>query len=200
MTITKYLSLAMLLTACGGGEPWVPLTASARSPGQTLVWVGRGECERMGEDGWRRAPELDYEFTVEQHRIGDRWQSVKSLRRLHPAYDGAAGERFQTYFFELELQPTDASGRVPARLQSSLGPGSGSSDREFRNTSFEIRATGISDWAPYDRFRIEQRYDYEAGQLDETVSLDKGSTPWVRNREHAKLFAEHRFDHAPTRR
>jgi len=54
--------------------------------------------------------------------------------------------------------------------------------------------------APFDRYRIRQRYDYEAGQLTETVELNKGEAPWVRNREVATLFAARRFDGAPTRR
>ena len=38
------------------------------------------------------------------------------------------------------------------------------------------------------------------GTLSETVELRKGDTPWVRNRETARLFAERRFDGPPTRR
>lgn len=192
--------LALLACGCASPEPWLPLSPAARSSGQTLVWVGRGECERLEQGSWRRVPELDYEFSVEQHRLGERWQSVKSLRRLHPDYDGAAGARLQTLFFDLELQGPDANGRVTTRLQSSFGPGRGSSDREFRDAKLEIEASGVSGWAPFDRYRIDQHYDYEAGKLDETVSLDKGDQPWVRNQERATLFAEHRFDTAPTRR
>jgi hypothetical protein len=59
-------------------------------------------------------------------------------------------------------------------------------------------AAGVSGFAPFDRYVITQNYDYEAGRLTELVELNKGSTPWVRNKEQATLFAAHQFPFAPT--
>lgn len=190
--------LVLALFGCASPRPWLPVTTAARpAPEVTLVWVGRGECERMEEGRWVRRPEFDYDFSVEQRRYGNHWESVKSMRRLHPAYDGSAGERAQTYFFHLDYEAS-AAARVPMRLRSSLGDGEGSADREFREAEFGFAAAGVSSMAPFDRYRITQRYDYEAGRLTETVELNKGAQPWVRNREVATLFAAHRFDAAPT--
>lgn len=200
----KYFSNLLLTvgaTACAGSTPWVPLTPQPDPPPElTLVWVGRGECERLEGGAWVRVPELDYDFSVEQRRHGDRWSSVKSMRRRHPTYDGEAGERAQTYFFELAIGPVGADGKVQTQLRSSLGQGQGVTDPEFREAELEFLAEGVSSMAPFDRYRIRQRYDYEAGQLTETVELNKGEAPWVRNREVATLFAARRFEGAPTRR
>lgn len=199
--ITLLLAALLALPACGGSAPWIPLQAAAApEPDLTLVWVGRGECERFEDGAWVRRPEFDYDFSVEQRRSGDRWQSVKSMRRHHPDYDGSAGDRTQTWFFRLDLGAASAGGQVPVTLTSSLGDGEGSADRDFRHARLGFSAAGVSSLAPFDRYEITQHYDYEAGRLTETVELAKGKTAWVRNREVATLFAAHRFDGAPTTR
>jgi hypothetical protein len=186
---------SLLWTGCAGASLQVPLQAGAGpEPELTLVWVGRGECERLEGGVWVRREELDYEFSVEQRRLGDHWESVKSLRRRHPAYDGAAGERVQTYFFRLDFAPGGA-----VALHSTLGDGTGTTDPEFRTAKLRFAAAGVSSMAPFDRYRITQTYDYEGGQLRELVELNKGDAPWVRNREVATLFAARRFEGAPTR-
>lgn len=192
------LSFALVLscTGCAGSRPWVPPT-SPDVPEATLVWVGTGECERFVQGAWVRAPEFDYDFSVEQRRLKDRWESVKSLRRRHPAYDGSAGERLQTWFFLLEFDGAGAA--VPVKVQSSLGDGSGTTDPAFRGAALELRAR-VSDLAPFDRYRIVQDYRYEDGVLHEVVSLDKGDRPWVRNVERATLFGRRSFDAPPTTR
>lgn len=167
-------------------------------PALTLVWVGYGAAERFDRGVWRRTPEFDYEFTVEQRRYADHWESVKHMRRRHPAYDGSAGPRELTYFFRIDLDAVDGAGRVPMRLTSTLGSGEGRTDREFRDASLVFRAD-VSSMAPFDTYRIDQRYAYERGVLEETVRLDKGRAPWVRNVERATLFASHTFSTAPTR-
>lgn len=198
---TLLLSLAGLFAGCAASQPWVPLApAPAAPPELTLVWVGRGECERYAGGTWVRAPEFDYDFNVEQRRYGDHWESVKSMRRRHPAYDGSAGPRAQTYFFNLAFQAPDGSGQVAGELTSSLGRGQIRTDREFRESELDFLAEGVSSFAPFDRYRIRQRYDYEGGQLTETVELNLGEQPWVRNREVATLFGGQHFPGAPTRR
>lgn len=184
--------LAVLVSGCASA-PWVP-HASPEPVEVTLVWVGQGECERFIDGAWVRAPEFDYDFSVEQRRHPTHWESVKSLRRRHAQYDGAAGDRLQTWFFHLALGPG-----APVQVTSSLGNGSGTADAEFRSATLELQAT-VSAMAPFDRYRIVQHYNYEQGSLDEVVSLDKGTTPWIRNHEHALLFAKTRFDGPPIRR
>lgn len=205
MSMTRVLVLVAMAmvgsVGCASGPGPVPLSATPPAePELTLVWVGRGECERLEEGAWVRRPELDYDFSVEQRRMGDHWESVKSMRRRHPGYDGVAGERVQTYFFRLSWQPPDAQAQVHAALSSSLGDGEGVTDREFRRAELSFRAAGVSSFAPFDRYRITQHYDYEAGRLTETVELNKGDKAWVRNREVASLYASHRFERAPTTR
>lgn len=215
MTTMSTMCLALVVSlglgsgaACGGGGAagWVPLAsasdlapASAMDDELTLVWVGRGECERLEDGRWVRRPELDYEFSVEQRRRGDRWESVKTMRRRHPGYDGSAGPRVQTYFFVIEYGEPDADGRVAAKVTSSLGGGEGVTDREFRDAVLEIRAD-VSRFAPFDRYRITQAYRYEEGRLEELVELDDGDRKWVRNRESARLFGASELEGPPTTR
>jgi hypothetical protein len=164
-----------------------------------LVWVGTGEAERYVDGEWRRAPEFDYEFSVEQRRYAGQWQSIKSLRRRHPAYDGSAGPREETWFFNLELQ-AEQQGQLPVVVVSSLGDGQGRMDSQFRVATLEMKPE-ISSLAPFNTYLIEQRYLYEEGSLEETVSLTKreagGDAPIVRNRERARLFAPQSFSGVP---
>jgi hypothetical protein len=164
-------------------------------PLATLVWVGRGTAERLEHGAWRRDPSFDYEFSVEQRRYADHWDSVKTMRRRHPAYDGSAGPRAQVYFFRLAVAPAGAG--VTYGVTSTLGAGTGHGDGEFREAVLDIRAD-VSRWAPFDRYRITQHYQYEAGHLTEDVELDDGATPWVRNHEEAALFGATAFAAPPT--
>ena len=172
------------------------LTTAAPAPLATLVWVGHGEASRRVGAGWQRAPEFDYDFTVEQRRYADYWDSVKTLRRSHPGYDGSAGPRVQVYLFHLDLAPGPAGG-VTYRVTSTLGVGRGATDREFREASIEL-AADVSIFAPFDTYRITQHYQYEAGRLSEDVSLDDGDAPWVRNHEEAWLFGPQSYPQPPT--
>lgn len=195
------LVLLLSATGCAKVTNWMPLSEVPLPAGElTLVWVGRGECERFEGGAWVRRPELDYEFSVEQHRLGDHWESVKNLRRRHPAYDGVAGDRAQTMYFRLEFSAAEKKGRINAKLTTSIGNGTGETDREYRQAKLDLLAAGVSSFAPFDRYRITQSYDYEQGRLVELVELNKGDLPWVRNREVATLFAAHRFEGAPTTR
>ena len=173
---------------------------SAPAPGElaTLVWVGQGQAERFEGGTWRRAPEFDYEFSVEQHRYADRWESVKTMRRRHPGYDGSAGPRVQTYLFRLELTAGANPTEVDYQISSSLGKGRGRGDREFRKAVLELDAD-VSMFAPFDRYRITQDYQYEEGKLVELVELNDGASPWVRNREVALLFGATSYPAPPTR-
>jgi hypothetical protein len=197
----QFLLLFLLLsavTACAGSSPWLPLRAGFEEPSEvTLVWVGRGECERLEDGKWVRRPQFDYEFSVEQRRSGNRWESIKSLRRLHPDYDGSAGERTGVFHFAVDYAAPTPQGAVNGSVKSTLGGGTVSTDREFRKAVIDLRAE-LSPFAPFDRYLITQSYLYESGQLVELVELNKGETPWVRNHERATLFAQARFAAPPT--
>jgi hypothetical protein len=197
---TTALSMMLLcVVGCSSKDAWTPLSAKiSTGPDTTLVWVGRGQCERYEDGAWVRHPELDYEFSVEQHRLDNRWESIKTMRWLHPDYDGSAGPRLQNYFFQIEYGQPDAQGNAKSTIKSSLGGGSGSTDQEFRASTLNIRAE-VSRFAPFDQYKITQSYLYEEGLLKETVELNKGGQPWVRNQEIASLFAKHRFEAAPTK-
>lgn len=192
------LGLAVAVSGCGH-DPWRPpaSTSAAAEPELRLVWVGRGEAERLENGAWVRVPAFDYDFSVEQRRYRDRWESVKSMRRHHPAYDGSAGPRDQTLYFHLALAPDASREQVAFEVQSTLGRGRGFSDPSFRQATLDLRAD-VGAFAPFDRYRISQSYAYEEGRLSETVELTKGNAPWVRNREVATLFAQSAFSAPPT--
>jgi hypothetical protein len=191
------------LVGCSSAQEAVlPTQREATQPVLTLVWVGRGETERLEGDKWVRAPEFDYEFSVEQRRFADHWESIKSLRRRHPDYDGSAGPREQHMYFEVRYSAADGAGVVPAAIRSSLGPGTGQTDAEFRTATLTLKPE-ISAMAPFDTYRITQDYAYEAGERREVVELldheDGQERPWVRNREVARLYGPQRFEAPPTR-
>ena len=85
-------------------------------------------------------------------------------------------------------------------VTTTLGNGEGSTDREFRKSELNFSAAGISSMAPFDRYRITQTYDYEAGKLTEVVELNKGTQPWVRNHEVAFMYGQRTFPQPPTTR
>lgn len=195
--------LAPLATGCAASPAVLPLSPSppVEAP-VTLVWVGQGEAERLEGGKWQRIPAFDYDFSVVQRRYGDHWESVKSLHRRHPAYDGSAGPRDQTMFFRLDYDAPNAEGAVNGKLHASLGEGTARTDREFRRSTLEL-AADVSRFAPFNTYRITQDYAYATGSLRETVELlaKKGpeETPWVRNHETAKLFGPQSFADPPSR-
>lgn len=197
------LLLALAALGCASSAPNLPLSDRAFDEGTpTLVWVGRGEAERFEDGAYRRAPAFDYDFLVVQRRHGDHWESIKEMHRRHPDYDGSAGPRDQTYHFRIGLPEVAAgAGPYPLDVRSTLGDGSGTTDAEFRRSVLTLRAD-VSSMAPFDTYRITQDYRYEDAALDEVVELFRAGpteTPWVRNTEHAVLYAVHHFEGAPTR-
>ncbi len=202
---SAFVSVTLLcLVACGAPAPVLPLQAGSPPPAEvTLVWVGEGKAEILQGGVWQRAPEFDYQFSVVQRRYRNHWDSVKELHRRHPNYDGSAGQRDQTYFFHVAYRPADDESAVSGSVTSTLGNGSLSTDRGFRDAVVELDAD-VSSFAPFNAYRITQHYRYDAGSLTETVELNKKhdgtETPWVRSQEQATLFAPHRFEAPPTQR
>lgn len=143
----------------------------------------------------------DYQFDVVQKRYDNHWKSVKSLHRIHPDYDGKAGERDQTMYFEVAYKNL-IDGKVQATINSSLGNGTGTTDTEFRKSELTMYVPNASKFMPYNKFRITQHYDYEKGVLTETVELIKEKdgieTPFMKNEETALIFIKSKLDKAPT--
>lgn len=192
-----------LLSGCArsGAAKVPPPEDAALDAGLTLVWSGQGQAFRHRGGTWERDSTYDYAFTVVQKRNEARWNSIKTMQRRHPDYDGRAGDRTQTLFFELGFRQ-EGEGLV-SRLASSLGEGEGRSDREFREQRLELEAAGAGRFSPYTHFRIVQHYRYEEGVLEETVELfkrkDGKEEPFMRMDERAYIYARSRLPEAPTR-
>ena len=122
------------------------------------------------------------------------------MHRIHPDYDGKAGNRDQTMFFGIDFQQNTQG--ISSAIQSSLGKGSGKSDKEFRKQSFVLKFDNISSFAPYNTMRITQSYQYEKGLLLETVELykvkDGKEVPFMKMEEKAEIFRPARLEQAPT--
>jgi hypothetical protein len=144
--------------------------------------------------------ENDYVFNVTQKRYQQQWKSTKCLHRLHPEYDGKAGVRSQTMYFEINYALVGS--KLAVNLFSSLGKGKGFSDREFRNQTLDFEVEGMSSFAPYDHIRIDQTYKYEEGLLEETVFLyklkDGKEIPFMKNEEKAYFYVKSKLEQAPT--
>jgi hypothetical protein len=187
----KSIGLALLfsLAGCATSQPWMPLAATRPTPEVTLVWVGHGECERMEDGQWVRRPELDYDFSVEQRRMGDHWESVKSMRRLHPDYDGVAGDRAQTYFFALDVAHPDA--RV-VRRHRQQGPRRGrelghvEQDEHVCELRARERRRPGRRWAP--AVRGPRYVGPRTARVESTSSLSRGSVKGRNDQLEYRLF------------
>jgi hypothetical protein len=93
-------------------------------------------------------------------------------------------------------------GKVQAVINSSLGNGTGTTDTEFRKSVLTMYVPNASKFMPYNKFRITQNYNYEAGVLTETVELikekDGKEIPFMKNEETALIFVKSKLDKAPT--
>lgn len=81
------------------------------------------------------------------------------------------GSGMQMYFFELDLKRGACGDAVEVRVTSSLGPGRGWSNREFRNATLRDRGDA-GRFAPFDRYWVTQRYLYEEGRRSDLRSSD----------------------------
>lgn len=164
-----------------------------------IIWNGTSIAYRFANEKWERAANYDYQFSVIQKRYEQQWKSIKNLHRLHPDYDGKAGERNQTMYFELNYSLKNEG--LVSVLTSSLGNGKGRSDKEFRKQLLEFEVKDISSFAPYDHIRITQEYKYEEGVLEETVLLFKikngKEVPFMKNEERAFFYTKGKVDIAP---
>ena len=196
------IGAVILLASCSSTKPNViPLTSSVptTSDNYTIIWLGTGTSYRFTEGAYQADPTYDYTFSVTQRRYEGIWKSIKDLHRLHPDYDGVAGPRDQTMYFEIAFEQVETV--LQTRLETSLGKGSGESDLTFRNQTLEVVLDGISSMAPYNMLRITQEYKYEDGLLLETVELFKRKngvdTPFMKIEEKAEIFRPAKLEREP---
>jgi len=166
----------------------------------SIVWVGSGESYFYNNGEYVRSESDDYAFEVVQRRYGRKWKSIKNMHRIHPDYDGRAGDREQTMFFAIDF--SEDGNDIISKITSSLGSGLGTSDGEFRKQRLQLEVDGISSLAPYNTIRITQEYLYEEGQLLEVVELFKIKNgmeiPFVKIEETAYIFRPTSLEDAPT--
>ena len=195
--------LALFLASCGTTQQ-SGIPSSDQLPQITdnysIVWVGTGESFLFKDGKYIRTESNDYAFEVVQRRYANSWKSVKNMHRIHPDYDGKAGPREQTLFFAIDFRRE--SEEIVSLIRSSLGSGIGQSDAQFREQMIELEVEGISRFAPYNTIRITQHYQYEEGQLLETVELFKKKEgkelPFAKIQERAMIFSPTTLTTAPT--
>lgn len=195
--------LLVFLAACSTRQDHaIPLSVQLPSTADnySIIWVGTGKAYRFENGEYLRTEANDYAFEVIQRRYDNAWHSIKNMHRLHPDYDGQAGEREQTLFFGMDFTASD--NEVVSAIRSSLGEGRGVSDAEFRQQVMTIDLAHVSAFAPFNTMRITQHYQYEEGLLVETVDLFKAENgkeiPFVRIEEEAVIFRPTRLAKAPT--
>lgn len=181
----------------------IPLNKSIEpDDAYTIIWNGTSKAYRYENGNWSRDETYDYQFNVVQKRYENRWKSIKTLHRIHPDYDGKAGDRDQTMYFEVAYKTLEEQ-KVQSEIRTSIGNGTGTSDTEFRVSEFTMYVPNPSRFLPYNKFRITQNYDYEAGKLTETVELllekEGKDVPFMKNEETALIFIKSKLDKAPTR-
>lgn len=193
----------ILLSGCGASKKTpIPLSASVELDDTcTIIWNGISKAYRYENGEWKRTENYDYQFNVVQKRHDRLWESVKTLHRIHPEYDGKAGSRDQTMYFEVAYKNL-IDGKVQATIHSSLGNGTGTTDTEFRQSVLTMDVPNASKFMPYNMFRITQNYNYEEGVLTETVELikeeDGKEIPFMKNEEIALIYLRSKLDIAPT--
>jgi len=204
LSIYLAVAIATFLTSCGTSNKIIIPTSEILptiEDNYTILWVGSGESYVFIDGKYVRSESHDYSFEVIQRRYGNIWESVKNMHRIHPDYDGKAGEREQTMFFRIEFSKQGS--KIISKINSSLGSGTGFSDNEFREQTIQFSVDGISSFAPYNTMRITQHYEYEKGMLLETVELfkieDDKEIPFAKIEERASIFRPVKLDNAPTK-
>ncbi len=204
LSIYLVVAIAILLASCSTSSKFIIPTSKTLpsiEDNYSIIWVGIGESYLYIEGEYVRSESNDYSFEVVQRRYGNSWKSIKNMHRIHPDYDGKAGEREQTMFFAIDF--SKEGDEIVSKLSSSLGNGTGISDNEFREQTIQFSADGISSMAPFNTYRITQHYNYEKGQLMETVELfklkDGVETPFAKIEEKASIFRPTKLESAPTK-
>lgn len=199
--------ISIIFAGCSSSQQiTVPLSRTVElNDTYTIIWNGISKAYRYENGQWIRAENYDYQFDVVQKRYDNHWKSIKSLHRVHPDYDGKAGDRDQTMYFEV-VYGNLIDGKVQSIINSSLGNGTGTTDTEFRKSvlTMYLPKQNIfkSMFMPYNKIRITQNYNYEEGMLTETVELikekDGKEIPFMKNEETALIYIKSKLDKAPT--
>lgn len=120
-------------TSCSNAKTViVPLSPNTKIEDTYTIYNGVRNAYRYTDGQWQRDETYDYVFDVIQKRYNNEWKSTKSLHRLHPNYDGRAGDRDQSMYFELQYSKGASDRLLHTDIFSSLGTGVGKSDPEFR--------------------------------------------------------------------
>jgi hypothetical protein len=194
----------LIFTSCSTSKKIsIPLSkGQAFEDTYTIIWNGYSKAYVYKKDSWIRAESFDYYFDVIQKRYDTQWKSVKSLRRIHPDYNGKAGQRDQTMYFAVDYKTLQGN-VLNGIISSSLGNGTLKTDNEYRNSTIDIDLKDASKFMPYNKIRITQKYDYENGKLTETVLLLKvkgnTETPFMKNEEEAYFYIKGKLDKAPSK-
>ncbi len=190
LMFTALLLLGTLLSGCSSLHSPLPLTEKTEKSLRTAVYVGTGVAYRFTQGEWQRQPSYDYEFSVVQRFHEDGWESVKEIYRRHPDYDGRAGDRDQTLYFRVKTLPADGNS-LTLHVQSSWGQGRGAADAGLSSVVVEF-SPDISRFAPFNTFRIIQKFSSDEGRLRETVEIFKKKNgqerPFMKMEEEADLF------------
>jgi hypothetical protein len=164
------LSLLVPLLGCGSTRSPVPLSAGPPpEPLSSTVLAGHARAWLYAKGAWVEAPAYDYDFLVFERRYEGRWEVVKEIHRRDPRYDGRAGARDQTVYFEVRTTPA-ADGGQDLSVQSNLGAGTGHVDAGGDGFVLVMAAAQKGMFVPFDTIRIRQSPSRE-GHLEETVEL-----------------------------
>jgi hypothetical protein len=194
----------MLLSSCASAKKiTIPVDSTISfEDTYTIIWNGYSKAYSYKDGNWNRAETFDYYFDVIQKRYQKEWKSVKSLHRIHPDYNGKAGQRDQTMYFGLQFDSIQ-NNIVNGSVNSSLGLGVLQTNNEFRTATIDINLKGANKFMPYNKIRISQKYDYENGLLTETVMLllakNGKETPFMKNEEEAYFYIKGKLANAPTK-
>jgi len=198
------VALATILSSCGTATKVIIPTSKTLptvEDNYSIIWAGSGESYIFHEGNYVRNASNDYSFEVVQRRYKNSWKSIKNMHRIHPDYDGRAGEREQTMFFGIDFSKEGE--KIISQISSSLGSGTGISDNEFRAQVIQFSVDNMSSFSPFNTMRITQDYKYEEGILLETVELfkltDGKETPFAKIEERAVIFRPITLENAPTK-
>jgi len=114
-------------------------------------------------------------------------ETVKDIHRRHPDYDGRADVRDQTLYSRVKTASAEGNSRA-LLVQRCRGEGRGRADGELNNIVVEF-SPDSSRFAPFNVFRITQRFSYDEGRLMETVEIfkkkDGRENPFMKIEEEA---------------
>lgn len=186
--VFRLLLILSLFSGCAPAIAPLPLSDSLPAPARARVFAGTGEAFRSEDGQWVRMPSYDYEFIVLHRRYADGWESIKEVHRRHPEYDGRGGERDQTLYFRVRHPAPDSDG-VPLSVESTLGSGQGSADRQFGEMTIEFKPD-ISRFAPFNTYRITQHIgEHRVSEVIELLKVkDGGEIPFMKMVEEGIIY------------